>query len=331
MEATTVLPATAENCIHCHLCTDNCSFLAKYGIDIGDTEKLRDLAYHCFLCGRCTEVCPVNIDGRQVVLDLRRERVTGGEKQSVEKKYKSLIREKRDYIYRNWKNATSGTVFFPGCNFPSMYPKTNSEIVRLLRDHGIGTVYECCGKPIAELGLEDDEVRIIEKIRGKLSENNINEIVTACPNCRDFFGDRLGVRVTSIFSKFTELGLGKAVDGDFAFYVPCPDRTARKWIEEIRPFINGKIDCIEGVQCCGLGGSAAVSEPDITDTFTENLRNITAEAGDSEIVTYCASCTGRFRRSGFGSIDHFLTRVMGTDEAPDTKKSYLNRVMTRFK
>lgn len=342
----------ASECVHCHICRDSCAFLSKYGIDIGDTERLRELAYHCFLCGRCTEVCPLHIDGRQTVLGLRRERVAAGEKQAVEKDYKGLLREKKDYIYRNWKHATSGCVFFPGCNFPSMYPKTTAAISRMLAEHGIGTVYECCGKPVAELGLQQEEEQILERIRQKLHEHGITEIVTGCPNCRDFFGDRLGIRVTGIFSKFTELGIGNTVEGDFAFYLPCPDRAERKWIEEIRPFISGNIEYIEGVQCCGLGGSAIKYEPGIAAAFADRLREsisdnsvnshtaaVSCEKQESScindnnrnIVTYCASCTGRFRRSGFSGIDHILTKVTGTNEAPDTAKSYFNRVLSKFR
>ena len=316
----------ASECIHCHLCRDNCAFRSKHGIDIGDTDKLKELSYHCFLCGRCTEVCPAGIDGRQVILDMRRETVAGGKQQAVEKEFKGLVREKKNYIYRNWKNATPGSVFFPGCNFPSMYPKTTAEIVRTFREHGIGTVYECCGKPVAELGLKEDEDRIIEEIRSRLAENGITEIITGCPNCKDFFGDRLGVRVTGIFRKFEELGIGNKVEGDQTFYIPCPDRKDRDWIEEIRPFINGNIGFVEGIQCCGLGGSAAKAEQEIADSFTKKLKE-----QQSQVVTYCASCVGRFRRSGCGSIDHIITKVTGTNEEPDTKKSYINRVLTKFR
>lgn len=315
-----------DKCIHCHICRDNCAFLLKYGIDIGDTERLKELAYHCFLCGKCTEVCPIHIDGREVIMDMRRERVASGEQQSLEKTYKGLVREKKDYIYRNWKHATSGTVFFPGCNFPSMYPKTNAEIVKLFAARGIGTVYECCGKPISELGFKVDEDRILENIRKKLAENNITEVVTGCPNCRHFFGDRLGVKVTGIFSKFAELGIGNVVEGDQTFYIPCPDRTERKWIEEIRPFIKGEIKIADNVLCCGLGGSAIAHEPEIAASFTEDLKK-----QSDHIVTYCASCTGRFKRSGFASVDHIITKIVGTNEAPDTMKSYFNRVLTKFK
>ena len=62
-------------CTHCGACRANCRFLEKYGIDIGDLAEREDLLYHCFLCGECTAVCPERIDGRQMVIDMRRRQV----------------------------------------------------------------------------------------------------------------------------------------------------------------------------------------------------------------------------------------------------------------
>ena len=76
-----------SKCVHCHICRKNCVFLEKYGIDIGDAARLNELAYHCFLCGRCSEVCPVGIDGRQVVADMRRRQVSEDAGAYVNKKY----------------------------------------------------------------------------------------------------------------------------------------------------------------------------------------------------------------------------------------------------
>lgn len=87
-----------DKCIHCHLCQKHCSFLTKYGVDIGDTAKLRALAYHCFLCGKCSEVCPIGIDGRGIILDMRRAQVeeSGG---SAGKKDIPYCCQKRKIIY----------------------------------------------------------------------------------------------------------------------------------------------------------------------------------------------------------------------------------------
>jgi len=316
-----------DKCIHCHKCRNNCRFLTKYGIDICDTEKLKELAYHCFLCGTCSSVCPVGIDGRGLILDMRRERASSDEITSIEAAYKGLIAEKRNYRFRNWRHVTSGTVFFPGCNFPSMYPKTNAAIVKLFEKHGIGTVYECCGKPIAELGLAEDEETIIRRIRKRLEDSGVTEIVTACPNCMAFFGDRLGVKVRSVYDKMSELGAGNKIKGDIELYLPCPDRSEQKWVREIEQFTDGTITINDSAQCCGLGGSAVKHESEIADSFVQDLGNST----EGILFTYCASCTGRFRRKGLRSADHVLPRIMGLDEQPDTMKSYINRLLTKIK
>lgn len=341
MERKTELKSAAD-CVHCGICRNNCAFLSKYSIDIGDEDRLRDLAYHCFLCGKCTEVCPIHIDGRQTVLDMRRDRAGSDESAQLEKTYKAVLGEKRNYRFRSWKRATEGAVFFPGCNFPSLFPKTSAEASRIFARHGIGTVYECCGKPVAELGFKEDEDRILEEIRVRLRDNKIEEIVTACPNCRDFFADRLGVRVTGVYAKLKELGEGRelspasaaggAAEGsgagtEWKIFLPCPDRQGEVWISEIKEFIRGDISFVEGVQCCGLGGSASQLEEETAKGFTSGLK--AQEPG--QVYTYCASCTGSFKRNGFKSINHILPLILGTRETPDTGKSYLNRMLTKFR
>ena len=71
---------------------------------------------------------------------------------------------------KNYRNATGKCILFPGCNFPSFYPKTMKKLVKLLKEHGIGVAYDCCGKPIAELGLEADEKRIIQRINDEFEK-----------------------------------------------------------------------------------------------------------------------------------------------------------------
>ena len=74
--------------------TENCEFLKKYDLTIGDTEKLSKMAYHCFLCGKCSKVCPQGIDGREIVLQIRRHRVKEAGGRIPEKGYGMLLWEK---------------------------------------------------------------------------------------------------------------------------------------------------------------------------------------------------------------------------------------------
>jgi Fe-S oxidoreductase len=159
----------AEQCVHCHICQEHCSFLGKYKIDIGDTQELEKLAYHCFLCGKCTQVCPVGIDGREIVLNIRRAQVAQDQGEHVGRSYKRTIAEKQEYSYRNYRHVTAKSVLFPGCNFPSVYPKTTKKLAELMENRfGIGIVYDCCGKPIADLGMAEQEKRILEDLDERL-------------------------------------------------------------------------------------------------------------------------------------------------------------------
>ena len=147
-----------KDCIHCGKCTRKCSFLQKYSLDLQELARHPELAYHCFLCGQCTRVCPKGIDGREVALTLRRNRVQEAGGKVPEKGYAALLAEKKNYLFRNARKAHKKSVLFPGCNFPSFYPKTTAYLAELLaKKADMGVLFDCCGKPIAELGLNEEE------------------------------------------------------------------------------------------------------------------------------------------------------------------------------
>ena len=83
-----------EKCINCKLCTKNCDFLEKYNMDLSDFSKKEDLAYNCFLCGKCREVCPKDIDGKAIAIDMRQKKVAQGNKKLIDKNYNMLLKEK---------------------------------------------------------------------------------------------------------------------------------------------------------------------------------------------------------------------------------------------
>lgn len=313
-----------SECIHCHVCQKHCEFLKKYGIDIGDTEKLKELSYHCFLCGKCTEVCPIGIDGRDYILKLRRENVREEEGTFREKGYGMLLKEKKDYIYKNYRNATGKCILFPGCNFPSFYPKTMKKLVKLLKEHGIGVAYDCCGKPIAELGLEVDEKRIIQRINDEFEKRGVEEVIMLCPNCYTFLKPYLKVKVTDMYAKLEELGIGEKNLESGKVFLPCPDREKREILASAERFVKGSLESVKGVQCCGLGGCAPVKEPEIAKHMASAL------AGEKKVYSYCASCSGNLTRGGCQNVRHLLTEILKTYEKPDVKKSMINRAKTKF-
>ncbi|MFA7573749.1 MAG: (Fe-S)-binding protein, partial [Lutispora sp.] len=196
-----------KECIDCGLCTEKCEFLNKYDINLKEFEAEReDLAYNCFICGECKINCPNEIDGRKIVLKMRERSANNGQLES--KRYFSTIFEKKNYLFKNYKYGRKKTVLFPGCNFPSFYPDTTRKLIRELKETAdIGVVFDCCGKPINELGLTKDADKIVNNIDDKLAKMSVEEIVTLCPNCYYFLKDKLNVNVTDIYKKLCELGM----------------------------------------------------------------------------------------------------------------------------
>ena len=326
--------AVERDCIHCHKCQKHCVFLQKYQMDIGDTERLKELAYHCFLCGKCTEVCPVGIDGRAYILNLRREsRRTGGKKGN--RGYGLLLWEKKNYRYRNDKHAVGKSVLFPGCNFPSFYPQTTKALTELMEGYGIGVLYDCCGKPVAELGYKEEEEAITKRIHELLAERGIEEVVTVCPNCYAFLKEHLSVKVVDIYTKLQELGAGeKKPDwkpGEKLVFLPCPDREKREILKAMNRYIEHKtgrdsgLSPVEGVQCCGLGGVAFVKEPQLAGQMASAL-----SGEKTAVYTYCASCSGNLTRGGCEDVRHVLSELLGVREKADVKISMWNRMKTKF-
>ena len=318
-------------CIHCDKCKKSCIFLDKYKIDISNTDRLRELAYHCFLCGRCTEVCPKGIDGREIILRMRQEEVSANNDKLVQKGYGFLLFEKKDYIYKNYRKGNKKSVLFPGCNYPSFYPKTTKELSKMLKEVAdMGTVYDCCGKPISELGLKKEEERTLNGIYKRMKEQGVEEIVTMCPNCfhylkpkfRDYNFD---LEVKSIYEKFTELGIGHKIKGDFSVFLPCPEREPREMYKHIENFIEGDMFPVNEVQCCGLGGCAIVKEPQLAQDMCDMMKLRT-----EQVYTYCATCAGNLERRGTKPIKHILNEIIGSDERAAIKNSMLNRVKTKF-
>lgn len=313
-----------KECTHCGACRANCHFLEKYGIDIGDLAEREDLLYHCFLCGECTAVCPEEIDGRQMVIDMRRRQVKENGNKLKASGYEMLIKEKENYIFKNYKNGNTKSVLFPGCNFPSFYPETTKYLVQKLQEAGIGVVYDCCGKPIAELGMEQSEKIIIERLNRRLKDAGIEELIMLCPNCYMFLKPHLDVRMVSIYDKLQELGWGRMVEEDVMIFPPCPDRESKEILEGVRPFLKGKVELVDNVQCCGLGGCAARNESELVEEMIEDIKK------HGRVYSYCASCSGNFARKGYQDTDHLLLKILEREEKPDTVKSVINRMKLRF-
>ncbi len=314
-----------DDCIKCGECTRVCDFLTKYDIDLKDLENdRRELTYNCLMCGECTQVCPKNIDGRKVALDIRQEEAAKGNFNKAP--YKGVILEKKNYLFKNYSSSNKRSVLFPGCNFPSFFPETTKHLMKLLKEKAdVGVAFDCCGKPIAELGMEKEEKKILDKINKNLSDNKVQELVTMCPNCYHYLKGKIDVEVIDIYKKLKDIGFEPQMEAkDYNFFLPCPDRYNRDILGSIKEIIHQDsiIKPLDDVQCCGLGGLAICTDREVSAGLVNKLK---AKDFD-EMHTYCATCYGNFMRNGVKNPVHILSEILNVkEEFPKGFGSVINR------
>ena len=201
--------------------------------------------------------------------------------------------------------------------------------MKLLKETAdIGVWYDCCGKPVSELGLVKEENQGLNGLKQRIERLGIEEIVVLCPNCYHFLKPRLDIPVVSIYDKLRELGLGNQIHEEKVnIFVPCPDKASLSLERSLLPFLDGEYENIKGIQCCGLGGCAAEKEPEISGSFATNLKDRKLP----NVYVYCASCAGKLRRSGVANVHHVLVDILGTNEESELSfKSIWNRAKHRF-
>lgn len=324
------MPNNVNDCIHCNKCVKKCDFLTKYNMDLHEFSKRDDLAYNCFLCNDCKIVCPKDIDGSKISLALRN---SWKDKNYIEKKYKALLFEKKNYIFKNYKHSNTKSILFPGCNFSSFYPNAVKKIADIFRkEYNIGIAFDCCGKPIAELGMKEYENNIIKNLEKNMELYGIEEIITLCPNCYYFLKPRISIKIVTIYEKIFELGI-KISNVDFPkdinLFLPCPDKES-KFIKEsilkLIPQYKDNIKEINDINCCGLGGCAIVNERDIAKGFIEKLKSKNL----NNLYVYCATCAGNFNRNKINNVRHLLLDFLNIKENISDKTSLLNRAKFKF-
>lgn len=316
-------------CIKCGACTKVCLFLQKYDLDLDVFAKKPDLAYGCFLCQKCSRVCPADIRGEKIAVAHRAVAVKNKNGKVSAKGYGLTIWEKDDYKYKSYKKAKSRSVIMPGCNFSAFYPRTTEKLEQIAADNDMGVLYECCAKPVYELGMVDKALKNVRMIEERLKSVGVEEIVCVCPNCYHFLEGKIDIKLITIYEKLKDLGLGKCIEADkIDMFYPCPDAENKEMEASIEEFLpvrpNNKY---RGCQCCGLGGCACVSEPELAREMLTRTREKTGEM----LYTYCASCISAFRRFGIENCQHVLPLILGVEDAfPKGLKSVWNRVKHKF-
>ena len=259
---------------------------------------------------------------------------------------KLTVFEKTNYLFKNWRHASAGTVIFPGCGFTSFFPKTLAALKdALLPSPGVSFAIDCCGLPLAGLKGPEAYRAELSRVEERLVRVGAREVVPLCPNCGSAFTEVLDrsisqVTIYACLRDLTERGLIDCarVATPGAVFVPCPDRAHREWLDDLAYFLEPSVFVSECSACCGA--AFELSQPEASMTAAKRVLETAAHectrAGVEEPVlyVYCASCAGKLERArrqcsgglaGSVRVVHVLSALMGVDEAPAVSTTVLNR------
>ena len=243
---------------------------------------------------------------------------------------KMICLEKAHYPFKNYPNTQVKDVLFPGCAFPSQFPKTMATIASVCKTHGCSVAYDCCGHPLDGYEVQGGTDKVLRGIEERLTRIGCKRVIVLCPNCWKLMTESLKFPVISIYEYLQEIGFETANTSDEqgVLFTPCPDRPKKKLEEQIRKFpIFENVETMKGVPCCGLlpeimkKGSASVQK---------STNKVMEAAEGRTIYTYCASCLGQFSRLGNNNCKHVLSCILGVDEIPDSKNAFTNRAKCKF-
>jgi len=203
-------------------------------------------------------------------------------------------------------------VYFPGCGSERMFPEISIAVIALLYNAGIRVVippeFICCGYPMLANGMtEQADIRSYEnrvlfhRIADTTGYMDIEHIIVSCGTCYEMLEK---YEIENIFNGASIMDINEfiAEEGFYGdtrtpgppvlYHEPCHTPLKHLGYEKTFEKLLGTSP-VNIPNCCGEGGTLALSTPDISNTLRGrkklNLLGLTRRRRVS-VLTTCPSC-----------------------------------------
>ena len=215
-----------------------------------------DELWACTTCHACIEVCPVDIEHVERIVDLRRYLVM--KEANFPSEVKSLFRNLEIYgdthgrgpsFRTDWalglsvktakENPDSGILYWAGCegSFHDRNKEVSKVIIKMIQEAGVsmgilGKEEGCCGDPARRVGNEYLFRELARRNIEILNRYGVKKIVTYCPHCYNTlkneypqFGGHFDVMHYSVYINELlhqgRLKVKRPLEGRVTFHDPC--------------------------------------------------------------------------------------------------------------
>ncbi|MFH1242264.1 MAG: (Fe-S)-binding protein [Pseudomonadota bacterium] len=233
------------------------SIMAKKEISPSELGEIWKGTYRCTLCGRCKEVCPVNIGLRDLWKDMRGHLAGKGFHPPILQIVKEAVGNQHNPLdYDNEERAMwvefmddppedlfmreeAEVVYFTGCvsSFSPAVQKIPEEFCQILTRAGVdftilGEKEWCCGFPLLSAGIKDGVDELKEHNINAIRETGATTMVFSCPSClhtwsHEYAADVGNIRLmhaTQFLEELIRTGkikLGGHLTGTVTYHDPC--------------------------------------------------------------------------------------------------------------
>lgn len=313
--------AQVYSCPNCGVCIDACPMSIKKA-NIKDTtvylnrnirrrneQRIEEISDKCLLCGKCTAVCQVGVDGPQMRIAQRSIRNYG-----LDQDYSGMdISAIKESVAS--EPSKDKVLYFAGCMtqltpaisraMESVFRKAGVEYAFMDKDGGL-----CCGRPILMAGRFDQARQLIHKNKEIIKASGAGTLVLSCPICYKIFLEHYkleGIRVmhhTEYMLELVRAGRLKLESGEssIVYHDPCELGRGCGIYEQPREILRQTGELVEAEAnrdmaiCCGGSLGSLTLGFDKREDLTRNaLHNLTVNDPDT-IVTACPLCKSTFAR-----------------------------------
>ena len=311
--------AQVYSCPSCGVCIDACPMSVKKAnikdttvylnrnIRRGNEKRIEEISDKCLLCGKCTAVCQVGVDGPQMRIAQRSIRNYG-----LDQDYSGIdIAPLKEAVAA--EPSPDRVLYFAGC-MTALTPAISRAMESVFRKAGVDYTFMdkdgglCCGRPVLMAGRFDQAKQLIRKNKEIIMASGASTLVLSCPICYKIFREHYkleGIRVVHHTEYMLELVKAGRLTPDsgsevLVYHDPCELGRGSGIYEQPRELLRSTGELVEAAQnrgmsiCCGGSLGSLTLGFDKREDLTRNaLRNLT-EGSPETIVTACPLCKTTF-------------------------------------
>ena len=306
------------SCPGCGVCIDACPMSVKKEnlkdctvylnrqLRRGNERRIEEISDKCLMCGKCSQVCQVQVDGPQMRLAQRSMRKYGINQHysriSSEAKLNGLDSGKVLYFAGCMTHLTPGIIKSVG----SLLDKAGANWTMMDPEGGL-----CCGRPMLLAGRKEQAREMARINREIIVGSGCDVLLLSCPICYKIFKEKYNLR--GIYVVHHSVFLNELIHSGrlrvkkdealrLAYHDPCELGRGCGIYEPPRLVVSAAGNLVEAAQnkdmsiCCGGSlGSLSLSYEKRKDITLNSLKNL--QAGDpDEIVTACPLCQSTFSK-----------------------------------